>query len=439
MMRRSTGIGMSALYVGLALVPLLTVLVPPRPLARDFWIELSLAAGFIGLAQLGLQFALIARFERISRPFGIDLVMQYHRQIGVITALLVLAHPVILVIRRPAYLSILNPLSGNSASRAGVISVLALLLLIVFSFWRKQLRIGYETWRVSHALLAIVSVVLAQLHVSLVGIYVNTPWKHGVLIAWSALLIALIVYLRLIKPIQMGRRAWEVVEIRPEPARTWMLALAPVDHAGMRFAPGQFAWLKVGVSPWSIEEHPFSFSSSAERTDRIEFGIKELGDFTSGIGQIPIGTRAFLDGPHGSFSIDFQPAGGYLFIAGGIGISPILSMLKTLADRHDERSHVLVYACSRWDRIAFREEIDTIAEALPLRVVYVLEEAHESWTGPTGFISREVLEPLVSNAVADDLHVFVCGPDAMLSLVEQTLLAIGLPEERINMERFNVV
>ncbi|HUF18407.1 MAG TPA: ferric reductase-like transmembrane domain-containing protein [Thermoanaerobaculia bacterium] len=433
-------IWVSILYFGLALVPLVVAVAPPRPPGRAFWIELSMAVGFIALSQLALQFALIARFERISSPFGIDLIMQYHRQIGILTMFLVLAHPIVLLAVRPAYASMLNPFGGTLASRTGVWSIVALLLLVAFSLWRRQLRIGYELWRVTHAVLAIATLGLAQLHVSLAGIYVNAPWKNRVLILWCLIFVSLILYLRMIKPILLARRPWTIAEIRPEAAATWSVRLEPEGHGGLRFAPGQFAWLKVGSSPWNLAEHPFSFSSSAEQHGSLEFGIKELGDFTNGIGKVSIGTRAFLDGPHGSFSIDHHPANGYVFIAGGIGVSPILSMLRTLADRRDRGSHTLVYACSRWDRIAFREEVEMLAAKLDLQIVYVLEEPHEGWSGPTGFITREVLETVVGRGF--DGHkrpVFICGPDPMMSAVERSLSELGIPQQQIHMERFNLV
>lgn len=428
-----------AVYPALVLIPIVVAVAPPRPPGRGFWIEFSLALGFIALAQLAIQFGLIARFERISRPFGIDLVMQYHRQIGMLILLFVVAHVVILLVEQPAYRAMLNPAGSSWAARTGVIATAGSLALAGLSLWRKQLHIGYEVWRVTHALLAIVTIGSAQLHVSLAGLYVNRPWKHGALTLWCLFFVCLIIYLRLIKPLQMANRPWRVVEVRPEAAETWSVAIEPVGHPGCRFAPGQFAWLKVGPSPWNVAEHPFSYSSSAERADRVEFGIKELGDFTSTIGQVPIGTPAFIDGPHGSFTIDDQPAESYLFIAGGIGISPILSMLRTLADRKDRRPHALLYACSEWDRVAFRDDVAALAGELDLKVVYVLEKPPKNWEGPAGFIDRKVLEPFVGTGAAGEMHVFLCGPDAMLSAVERELKASGVRDDHIHMERFNLV
>lgn len=438
MLHWRTGLLLVGLYVVLALVPLAVGLAPPTPSGRAFWLELSVALGFVGLGQLALQFALIARFRRVSEPFGIDLVMQYHRQIGILTVLLVLAHPLVLIAWRPAYAAMLNPVAADWASRAGVLATVAMIGLVVVSLWRRPLGLGYEAWRVSHALLGIAALALAQLHVSLTGLYVDTPWKHAVLVAWSAAFVGLIVYLRLLKPFRLARRPWRVADVRPDVAGTWTLVIEPDGHDGLAFAPGQFAWLKVGRSPWGVEEHPFSFSSSAEQRARVEFGIKELGDFTADIGRVPVGTRVLLDGPHGSFSSEFHAADSLLFIAGGIGISPILSMLRTLADREDRRSMRLVYACSRWDRTAFRTELEKLEGRLDLRTIYVLEEGHEGWTGPTGYVTREVLAPVLAEQ-AVGRQVFLCGPDAMMMVVERILVDCGIPRSRIAMERFYLV
>jgi predicted ferric reductase len=425
------------IYVALACVPLAVALVPPRPPGRSFWLELSVALGFIGLAQMALELSLIARFQRISRPFGIDLVMQYHRQIGLVAVGLVLAHPLALAFEHPAYLAMLNPFAGPAAGRTGALSLLALLLLVALTLGRRLLRLSYEAWRFTHALLGVGALVLAYLHVVFAGLYATSGWKLGALGAYCGLFVALLFHLRLLRPFGFRRRPWEVMEVRPEPARTWELTLAPVGHSGLSFAPGQFAWVKLGVSAWSLREHPFSFSSSAEQPRQVRFGIKELGDFTDTIGEIQPGTRAYLDGPHGSFSPDFEAAPGYVFIAGGIGISPMLSMLRTLADRHDRRPHALVYACSAWDRIAFRDEIEALAARLSLEVVNVLERPPEGWQGETGYVSADLLGRLLREG-EEGRHIFLCGPDAMLTAVERALLGLGVEEGRIHMERFDL-
>lgn len=424
------------LYLVLVCTPLAIAAAPPRPPGRSFWLELGVAIGFLALGQTALQFGLIARFERVSRPFGIDLVMQYHRQMGMLAAGAMLIHAGVLVIVRPASLAALARFDVGLL--AGFGSILAVSALITLTLFRKQMGLRYETWRVTHVLLSILALVAAQVHVSRSGIYSGVPWKSVALLCFSTACVALVVYLRLVMPARLRRHPYAVAEVRPEGGSTWTVVLAPVGHDGLTFAPGQFAWLKLGCSPWSVGEHPFSFSSSAERRDRIEFAIKELGDFTRTIGSTAIGTKAYVDGPHGSFSSDFHDApAGFLFVAGGIGIAPVISMLRTLSDRSDRRRHVVVYACTSEDRVSFREELHDLTRTLDLKLVLVLSEPPAGWTGPTGFITREILEEFVS-AEGKPRVAFVCGPDAMMASVEKSLLACGLTRRRIHMERFNL-
>jgi predicted ferric reductase len=99
--------------------------------------------------------------------------------------------------------------------------------------------------------------------------------------------------------------------------------------------PGQFAWIKLGGSPWTLEEHPFSFASSGRGVTASSSASRRWATSRRSSASVEPGTRAYLDGPHGAFSIDRYPAAGYVLIAGGIGITPILSMLRTMADRGD--------------------------------------------------------------------------------------------------------
>lgn len=166
-------------YLVVIFAPLFFMLVRPIPSGRDFVTELSIALGFVGLTQMAVQFVLIARFKRVTAPYGIDLILQYHKQIAVVAILLILAHPVLLMIQQPWRLELLNPLRGNWASRFALLSVLCLLLLWGLSAFRKQIRMNYEAWRLSHLFLSVLALVSAQIHVALAGLYTNTWWKHA--------------------------------------------------------------------------------------------------------------------------------------------------------------------------------------------------------------------------------------------------------------------
>lgn len=426
------------LYLLIVLSPLVILMIAPTPAGRSFWTELSLGLGFVGLVQISVQFALIARFRSLTAPYGIDLILKYHRSIAIVAILLLIAHPLILIVEQPAFSNLLNPFGGTAASRVGNAALYALVVLALLSLFRKQIGLGYETWRVTHGLFGIAAILLSHVHVYLAGSYTDALWKEVVLIALSIVMVSFFGYLRLVKPMRLGRRPYRIGEARKERADTWSVVVEADGHEGMRFRPGQFAWLKVGGSPFTIEEHPFSFSSSAQERGRLEFGIKELGDFTRSIGDLAPGTRAFLDGPHGAFSIDLDPAPGYVFLAGGVGITPFMSMLRTMADRGDRRPVMLFYGSKSWEEVAYREAIARLESRLDLTVVHVLEDAPEDWQGETGFIDADLLGRHLPEEGIERLH-FICGPEPMMEAVESALDARGIPLQSIRSERFDLV
>ncbi|MFN2239270.1 MAG: ferric reductase-like transmembrane domain-containing protein [Thermoanaerobaculia bacterium] len=437
MRRTLTGVFWLVLYLLIVLGPLALVLQAPAPPPRPFWVELSIALGFVAFLQMGLQFVLVARFHKVTDPYGIDIIMQYHRRIALVGAVMLLLHPLILVVRSPRMLALLNPFGGTTASRWGVISVLALLVLIATSIVRKPLRLSYEWWRWIHIITSVVAVAAALVHILLVGVYTNSALKKGFFIVFAIAMIAVLLHLRIARPVLLRRRPWRVVEVQRERGRSWTLRAEPVGHAGMSFAPGQFVWMKPN-SPFTFDEHPFSFSSSAESTDRVEFGIKELGDFTNRIGELAPGTPLFFDGPHGSFSIDIVPSAGYVFIAGGIGITPIYSMIRTMADRQDRRPVLLIYGSRTLENAPFRDELEALRTRVDLRIEYVLEHPEGDWPDERGFIRREVLKRLLpEEKIKRD--IFVCGPLPMMEIVESALVDLGIPEARIHTERFDLV
>ncbi len=426
-------------YLFLTLAPLLVLLLTPTPPGRGFWREFSVALGFAGLGMMGMQFALTARFRRIKAPYGMDIVYQFHRQISIVALTLILAHPLILFVSNPGTLRLLNLVTAPWRARFGVTSVLAVLAVAATSLWRRRLKIGYEAWRVAHALLAVAAVSLALAHIFGVGYYVNTPWKRAFWLGYSGVWVGLLAYVRLIKPALELRKPYTVVDVTPAGGDAWTLALEPAGHRGLRFHPGQFAWLTIGVSPFSDREHPFSIASSAARPERLEFTIKSLGDFTSTIRHIPPGTKVYLDGPHGAFSIDrYGRDEGFVFLAGGIGITPIMSMLRTMADRGDRRPVLLFYANRSLDAATFRDELERLRQRLNLTLIHVLERPPDGWTGETGFLTKEILARHLP-ANRKQVDYFLCGPPPMMQAVERALRSLGIPPYRIHSERFNLV
>ena len=219
--------------------------------------------GYAGLAIMGLQFGLTARFRYVTDPWGEDVIYHFHRQISLIAVGLVVAHPLILFIVRPELLALLNSITAPWRARFAALSTYSLIALVVMALWRAKLSIRYETWHVTHIVLAVVAVAAGLLHMVGWGFYLGAPWKRALWIGLTIFWIGLLLYVRIIKPLFMLRRPYRIAEVRQERGDTWTLAMQPDGHAGFRFRPGQFGWLTVCGSPFKITGHPFSFSSSA--------------------------------------------------------------------------------------------------------------------------------------------------------------------------------
>jgi predicted ferric reductase len=426
------------IYLLLASFPLIVLLAGPIPEGAGFWWDFSMAIGFAGLAIMGLQFVLTARFRRATAPFGIDIIYYFHRWAAVLGLGLILGHYLILRFRHSEVLASINPLVAPWQMTAGRVALLLFLVIIASSLWRKQLGIDYDRWRIWHGILAVAALVLAIAHIAGVGYYTRAPWKQTVWIGYSAFWLLVLGYIRVVKPLRLLRNPYRVSSVRAERGSAWTLTLEPEGHEVLPFKPGQFAWLTLGRSPFRAKEHPFSFSGSAEHRASLQFTIKELGDFTRTIKHVKTGEIAYVDGPHGIFTTDHYPhAPGFVMVAGGVGIAPIMSMLRTLADRHERRPLYLIYGNSSWERVLFREELDALTARLDLKVTHVLHEPPPDWPGPTGYITEALLRAVLP-AETQQFVFFMCGPKPMTDSVQRSLRAMGVPLHRMHLELFDM-
>ncbi len=435
------GIFWVVVYLALTLAPLLILLVGQRPPGRALYRDFSVALGFAGLAMMALQFALTARFRFLKAPYGSDIVYFFHRQISLVAFVLILAHPLLLFVFDPQTLGLLNVFSAPWRARAAVTATLALIALVLISIFRKQWKIEYTQWRIWHGFLAAAAVGLGLVHAVLVGYYINTPAKQVLWVGYGLFWVGLLVWVRVIKPLLLLRRPYVIEEVRPERGSAWTLVMRPDGHRGFRFHPGQFAWITAGSSPFADAEHPFSISSSAEDPQRLSMTIKALGDFTRTVKDLKPGQRVYLDGAFGAFSVDRHPhARGFVFIAGGIGITPMMSMLSTLADRGDRRPLWLLYANRDWESVTFREELEALKQRLDLRVIHFLEDPPADWQGETGYINAEKLARHLPPERAQNMYeMFICGPKPMMDAVEKALVQIKVPMGDFHSERFDMV
>lgn len=423
------------IYFVLALIPLLLALVGDVPAVRKFWIELGVAFGFIGLGMMGLQFFFTGRFQKIAPIYSGDNMMQFHKQIGIISFLFVLAHPVTLILADPSFLSYFDPQVNFMRALSLSIVLVCLVAIIGSSLWRQALRLSYEKWRLLHGLLALAIVFIGVVHSIQVSHYLDPFWKK---LAFSVIMgtcMYPVLHTRIVRPLKNRKRPYKIVKVIPERNDSYTLELEATEGKKMQYIPGQYCWITINDTPFSLQQHPFSFCSSTHHPN-IQLTAKALGDFTGTWKDLSPGSTVFLEGPFGAFTP--EPDAHLFLIMGGIGITPAMSMLRTLRDEKDSRKTVLIYANNDWENISFREELESLTNEINLTVVHVLEEPDDDWDGEKGLVTEELLKRHFPPD-KEKYTFFICGPDAMMDIAEVSLHNLGIGWRRIYSERFEMV
>ncbi len=404
---------------------------------REFHQELASGLGILAFSMVLAEFILSGRFKAISNDVGMDVTMRFHQIMARVALAFAVLHPLLYQGtpsggERPWDPTRQLTLTTDFSDLAtGIVAWLLLAGLIVMAIGRAQLGYRYESWRLLHGLGALLIALLLLHHTVSAGRYGSLPVMTWVWVAMTAVAVGSLLMVYLVVPWLQKRRPWRVTSVVPLTPKQWEVNVAPEGHLGLDYRAGQFVWLNVGHSPFSMRENPFSLSSAPAAGPGVSFMIKELGDFTRTIGEIKPGTVAYLDGPYGNLTVDGRKEPGVALIAGGVGLAPLLGILRQLRQTADPREVKVIYGNRIVEQIAYREELGDAG------VTYVLSEPPEDWQGETGFIDGPLMDRVFSENEFRDWVFVMCGPAVMMDVVEEHLLARGTPAHRILSERFS--
>ncbi|MEO5981550.1 MAG: ferric reductase-like transmembrane domain-containing protein, partial [Pedococcus sp.] len=351
---------------------------------------LSLAAGLAATSLLAAVFVLPSRLRSFTSHLGLERLMRQHRALALLAVLLVLAHVGFVLANSHQGLAVFDLRVAPPRVWAACVAALALLVMVGLAVTRRSRSPRYEGWRLAHVLLANTVMVATALHM----VWQRDLTRYGQGRLWFAglgvVMVAVTVYRWVWRPLHARRHSYVVHQV-VHGLGAVSVVLHAYGHTGVPFRPGQFAWLKIGASPFGFEEHPFTIASTATQPWRKEFAIRPLGDFADSLAGLRPGRRVYLDGPHGNFTLDGLRSSAFVFIAGGVGVTPMLSMLRTMAERGDRRRAVLIVAGRTADTLLHRADHEHLDARLDLHVVEILEEPPQDWRGEVGWLTEAVL------------------------------------------------
>ncbi len=306
--------------------------------------------------------------------------------------------------------------------------ILVIVGVLSIGFLRRRFR--YEVWYRLHLFLYL-ALALAFGHQFAVGgdLTLNHYFK-GFWYFLYGFVAANLLWYRILRPVfRMFHHDFRVARVVAETDDVTSVYLSGKHLDRFRRVPGQFLIVRFLARGFWFEAHPFSLSCPASE-NYLRLSIKQLGDFTRKIPRLEPGTRVLVEGPNGVFTPKRCKGEKVLFIAGGIGITPLRAMADELLQQG--RDMVLLYGNRKRNGIVFERELAALG-GKGLRVVHMLSDDPD-YPGEKGVLTQEAIQRLVPDVAERD--VFVCGPPVMMQGVLKALRSLKVPRGRIYYERF---
>ena len=422
----------------LVAAPLVVMFLFPSPTPLAPLEKLGIALGFVGLTLAGLQFIPVARLPGLGNALELDKVYKGHHMVSLISILFICLHPLVLILHNAGFVALLNPFNKMTVWSAGAWGLIFFVLIGLISAFRKEIKLDYRLWLISHDVLAVALFVAALVHVFNVRLYTARKAMVGLWILQAVIWLGITLWIRLFRPLALSRNPYVVKEVVAQPNNTSDVYLVRKDGKPvMQFEAGQVAWIGTG-SAFEFSRNPFSIAGSSEDREKLRFSIKAAGDFTSKMATLKPGDQFFVDGPYGPCNIcsDVTQAGLVLF-GGGIGMAPIMSILNTLADRKDKRPVYVFYGDLNEDTLMYQDELKGLGSRMNLTLVQVLEKPINPDFRPCGYINRGLIEQTLP-ANYKDFAYFMCGPLPMMKAMVKALKALQVPKDHISAEEYEM-
>jgi predicted ferric reductase len=392
--------------------------------------------GLMALCLYAINFMLSTRLRMFDDLFGgMNRAYMAHHTVGGLAFVAMLMHPLLLATGYMAggltkqAAALLLPTFGafvNWPVNFGIFALTATSTLLFITFYTK---LKHEKWLKTHQLLGL-AFSLVGLHVYLIP----SDVAHHIFLRvymLSLVSLGLIAYTyRTVFGEQLVQRKHLVVtEVARVAKKSIRITLRPREpRDALRFAPGQFVFVRFRQTGLPYEFHPFSITVRAGSPE-VSLIVKASGDYTSQLWKLQPGAAAEIEGAFGRFYAQVPAGQPQIWIAGGIGITPFLSMAKSLTPQANVE---LFYVADDGSDIVEYNEIMQVVGQLQGHLRFTLH-----YSSQQGRISAATIQQQSPGGLAGK-HVLLCGPPPMMNSLRQQLMQAGVAKQCIHTEEFTL-
>jgi len=381
---------------------------------------LAQISSLLGLLFLSWTYILSLRHRVVESMFnGLDKVYKLHHLLGGLSFILLLHHPLFLILNRLPQ-NTLKLYLLPSVSQSYTLGVIALYLLAFLLVLTLFVDMPYRLWKWTHEWMGLV-ILIGGLHSVLVVSDISryAPLRYW-MITWTAAALLSALYKRFFYYLFQQSKNYQVVDIKQNSDIFYLTLFPREGFRPLYFQPGQYGFISL---PDSRDEHPFTVLK--QKGQKITFAIKCYGLFTKGISQKKPGEVLTLRGPFGYFASSVSKA-PQVWIAGGIGVTPFVSMLGNILP---DQEVTLFWSCRDDSLSEINSIFQNYSESYPnfsFIPINTCQDKHIS------------VEKLNSMDLVDSHHrYYLCGPLSMMTQLSDQLVSVGIKQKHIIYEDFS--
>jgi len=389
--------------------------------------DLGRWAGIIGFTFLSILIISGDTARFFDRFFGLDKIIKFQRKFSLVTAFFILSHPSLFILAGNIGPEALIPSFAFTPLAVGGMAAYIFIAVLIASILYK--RVSYRAWQYIH-IITYALFFFALYHAFNLGSDSGTITMRALYMILTTGVVIGLIYRTQYKLRERYSDGFYVKEVKWETKDTFTLTLE--TKKDISFEAGQFFFLRLNKNKLH-GRHPFTAASGPHEKD-LRFTIKDTGRFTKIASQLKVGEEVIVDGPFGIFTKKNNKK-DLVFIAGGVGITPFMSMIRDQVHSRSDQKITLLYGSKTEEDIIFEKELDEIKDPW-LKKTYILSDAKDTSSEKFeyGYLTKDLIEKRV-DSIENSLF-YICGPEPMKKSAVKILKELGVKSGDIFIEDF---